>query len=71
MAWKNALELEKWTPTSVLRMFRENEICTFYCDTAHDGILYDDETGKAIGLKDRYKELKLLNCGQTENAICL
>ena len=66
---KNALELEKWTPNSVLRMFRENEICTFYCDTADDGILYN--AGKPIGLKDRYKEDKLLNCGQTKNAICL
>ena len=51
-------------------MFRENEICTFYCNTAHDGILYD-EAGTAFGLKDCYIELKLLNCGQTENAICL
>ena len=67
---KDALELETWTPTSVLWMFRENEICTFYCDTADDGILYDgDKT--PIGLKDRYREVKLSNCGETKNAICL
>ena len=67
---KYALELETWTLNSVLRMFRENEICTFYCDTADDGILYDgDKT--PIGLKDRYREIKLSNCGETKNAICL
>ena len=38
---KDALELEKWTSSSVLLMFRENEVCTFYFNTAKDGILYD------------------------------
>ena len=68
MAGKNALELETWTPTSVLQMFRENEICTFYCDTADDGILYDEDKKTPIGLKDRYREIKLSNCGETKNA---
>ena len=54
---KDALELETWAPHSVLRMFRENEVCTFYCNTAEDGILYDGKE-KPIGLKDRYTEFK-------------
>ena len=53
---KDALELETWAPHSVLRMFRENEVCTFYCNTAEDGILYDGK--KPIGLKDRYTDFK-------------
>ena len=51
-------------------MFRENEIFTFYCDTADDGILYDEDK-TPIGLKDRYREVKLSNCGETKNAMCL
>ena len=44
---KDAFELYKWCPSSMLRMFRENEACNFYFNTAHDGIL------KGGGLKDR------------------
>ena len=65
---KNALELETWAPHSVLRMFRENEVCTFYCNTAEDGILYDGKE-KPIGLKDRYTEFKPHH--KSKNAICL
>ena len=54
---KDAFQLYKWCPISMLRMFRENETCNFYFDTANDGIL---EGGR--GLKDR--------TGQ-RNAICL
>ena len=54
---KDAFELYKWCPTSMLRMFRENEACNFYFNTADDGIL---EGGR--GLKD--------HTGQ-RNAICL
>ena len=65
---KDALELETWAPHSVLRMFRENEVCTFYCNTAEDGILYDSKE-KPIGLKDRYTEFKPHH--KSKNAICL
>ena len=47
-------------------MFRENEECTFYFNTAEDGILYDKDQ-KPVGLKDRFKELK----SDFTNAICL
>ena len=50
-------------------MFRGNEIGTFYCDNAEDEIIYHE--GNPIGLKDRYREVKLSNCGETKNAICL
>ena len=66
---KNALELETWAPHSVLRMFRENEVCTFYCNTAEDGILYDGKE-KPIGLKDRYTEFKPHHKSK-KHAICL
>ena len=54
---KDAFELCKWCPISMLRMFRENEACNFYFDAADDGIL---EGGK--GLKDRTGK---------RNAMCL
>ena len=53
---KDAFDLYKWCPSSMLRIFRENEACNFYFDTADDGIL------KGGGLKDHN--------GQ-RNAICL
>ena len=53
---KDAFELYKWCPISMLCMFRENEACNFYFNTADDGIL------KGGGLKDHN--------GQ-RNAICL
>ena len=59
-AGKDALELNTWFPLSMVRMFREEEECTFYFDTETDGILYKD--GQPIGLKD---------CGGRMNAICL
>ena len=63
---KDAVNLLNWYPASVLRMFRENEECTFYFCTATDGILYDKD-GKPIGLKDRFGEFK----SEFTNAICL
>ena len=53
---------------SVLRMFRENEICTSYCNTADDGILYKDK--KAVGLKNQFEKFKWKSDGD-KNAICL
>ena len=61
-AGKDALELNTWFPLSMVRMFREDEACTFYFDTETDGILYDKEK-KPIGLKDRG--------GGKRNAKCL
>ena len=63
---KDAVNLSNWYPTSVLRMFRENEECTFYFNTAEDGILYDKDK-KPIGLKDRFGEFR----DEATNAICL
>ena len=63
---KDAVNLLNWYPTSVLRMFRENEECTFYFNTAEDGILYDKDQ-KPIGLKDRFGEFR----DEVTNAICL
>ena len=57
---KDAFDLYKWCPTSMLRIFRENEACNFYFKTEDDGILKKE--GKPIGLKD--------HLGQ-RNAICL
>ena len=36
---------------SMLRIFRENEVCNFYFNTVDDGII--EKGGKGIGLKDR------------------
>ena len=63
---KDAVNLLNWYPISVLRMFRENEECTFYFNTAEDGILYDNDH-KPIGLKDRFGEFRDV----PTNAICL
>ena len=56
---KNAAQLSRWCPKSVLDMFRRDEECTFYFNTDKDGILYEDD--KPIGLKDRFGK---------NNAIC-
>ena len=53
---------------SVLRMFRKDEVCTFYCNTADDGILYKDK--KAVGLKNQFGKFKWKSNGD-KNAICL
>ena len=63
---KDAVNLLNCYPFSVLRMFRENEECTFYFNTAEDGILYDKDQ-KPIGLKDRFGEFR----DEVTNAICL
>ena len=59
---RDAIDPFTWTPNSVLRMFRENEECTFYCNTADDGII-------SQGLKDRFGEFKPKS--SVRNAICL
>ena len=59
---QDAIDPFTWTPYSVLRMFRENEECTFYCNTADDGII-------SQGLKDRFGEFKPKS--SVRNAICL
>ena len=46
---KDALNLFVWCPESLLTMFRESESCTYFFNTAGDGIL-----PKPLGLKDRY-----------------
>ena len=48
---KNAVELHTWCPIAMVKMFRENENCTYFFDTATDGII--EESGKPA-LKDRY-----------------
>ena len=53
---QDAVNIFTWFSASALRMFRENSACTFYFNTADDGILKKDE--KPIGLKDRYGEIK-------------
>ena len=65
---RDAIDTFTWTPYSVLRMFRENEECTFYFNTADDGILYDKDE-KPVGLKDRYEGLKWKS--RVKNALCL
>ena len=57
---KDAFELYKWCPSSMLRIFRENEACNFYFNTADDGIT--QKGWKGIGLKDHLGK---------RNAICL
>ena len=65
---RDAIDTFTWTPYSVLGMFRENEECTFYFNTADDGILYDKDE-KPVGLKDRYEGLKWKS--RVKNALCL
>ena len=59
---RDAIDPFTWTPYSVLRMFRENEECTFYFNTADDGLI-------SHGLKDRFGEFKPKS--SVRNAICL
>ena len=56
---KDAVELYKWCPDAVLRMFRESEQCTFFFNTEEDGIV--NNKGQ-MELKDRFGK---------NNAICL
>ena len=49
---KNALDFQSWLPEGVVKMFREGEDCTYYFDTATDGII--EEVGGKHALKDRY-----------------
>ena len=64
---QDAVNIFTWFSVSALRMFRENSACTFYFNTADDGILKKDE--KPIGLKDRYGEMKRKS--EVRNAICI
>ena len=66
-AGRDAVNIFTWFPFSALRMFRENSSCTFYFNTADDGVLKKGQ--KPIGLKDRYGELKRKS--EVRNAICL
>ena len=54
---KDAFNLYAWCPKALLQLFRESESCTYFFNTADDGIL-----SKPEGLKDRYGK---------NNAICL
>ena len=56
---KDAVELHTWCPDAVLRMFRETEQCTYYFNTAEDGISKDEGQ---FALKDRFGK---------RNAICM
>ena len=65
---RRALNIFTWLPMSALHMFRENETCTYYCNTAEDGILYKDK--KAVGLKNQFEKFKRKSNGN-KNAVCL
>ena len=65
---RDALNIFTWLPMSALHMFRENETCTYYCDTAEDGILYKDK--KPVGLKNQFEKFKRKSNGN-KNAMCL
>ena len=56
---RNALQLERWFDVALLRMFREDEQCTYYFNTETDGVINKD--GK-YEIKDR---------GGRHNAVCL
>ena len=65
---KDAFELYKWCPISMLPMFRENKTCNFYIDSADNGILdgkegSKDHTGQrnAICLQNFEKPIKVDN----------
>ena len=49
---KNALPIHTWFPSSTLRMFREDEECTFYFNTLDDGVMNNGK-GK-FALRDRF-----------------
>ena len=66
-AGKDAVNIFTWFPLSSLQMFRQNSECTFYFNTADDGILKEGQ--KPVGLKDRYEELKRKS--GVRNAICI
>ena len=67
-AGRDAVNIFTWYPMSVLRMFREDAVCTYYCNTADDGILYKNK--QAVGLKDQFGKFKWKANGD-KNAICL
>ena len=48
---KNAIDFQSWLPTAMVKMFRENEDCTYFFDAETDGII---EEGGKPALKDRY-----------------
>ena len=48
---KDAIDFQSWLPRGVVRMFRECEDCTYFCDTPTDGVI---EEGGKYSLKDRY-----------------
>ena len=65
---RDAFNIFNWSPFSALRMFRENTSCTFYFNTADDGIVYDEDK-KPVGLKDRCSEIRWKS--NVRNALCL
>ena len=56
---KDSFNLYLWCPSALLQLFRESESCTYYFDTAVDGIIKE---GKRTWLKDRFGK---------NNAVCL
>ena len=55
---KDAFNLYAWCPSALLQLFRESESCTYFFNTADDGVI----ESKSKALKDRYGK---------NNAICL
>ena len=50
---RDAFDLHLWCPEALLQLFRESEVCTYFFNTAADGLITQG-TGKAVGLRDRY-----------------
>ena len=50
---RDAFDLHLWCPEALLQLFRESEVCTYFFNTAADGLITQGK-GKPVGLKDRY-----------------
>ena len=49
---RDAFDLHLWCPEALLQLFRESEVCTYFFNTAADGLITDGQ-GHPAGLKDR------------------
>ena len=49
---RDAFDLHLWCPEALLQLFRESEVCTYFFNTAADGLI--TQGGKPVGLRDRY-----------------
>ena len=63
----DAFDLHLWCPEALLQLFRESEVCTYFFNTAADGLI--TQGGKRVGLTDRYGKKHAMCLKQFEKPI--